>query len=377
MKQVTKGVATVAALAFLAAPALAQDRPRFASITPPTYVMTVTMQVGWAENVKALTQGKIDWELFTGGSLVPALGVPEAVANGVAQAGHTPAGYFPSVYPISNVVGDMGALNPDPLVLASAYADFTSHEPEMIEEFRAANLVYGVSTLATPSYNYICKGDLKSLDDLKGKRVRTNGGVWSRFSESIGMVPVNLPSTELYQAMERGAVDCVAGDTSLIVSFKLSELAESIVGLELSPVFALPLHIYNVDFWRSLTDDQRRAHLDATARAMAAGYMAFASEVNAGKDLAKANGIKLNAPTDDLVAAYDQWVKDGFGGLEKMGVEQLRVANSRDMMDRFATYVTKWTEIFDGVDRSSEDAITAVIKTNLHDKIDVKTYGMK
>ena len=375
MRNFVRGAAICATLARLAVPALA-NQPGFAGISPPTYVMTVTMQTEWAELVKEYTQGAIDWQLYPGGSIVPALGVPDAVASGVVQGGHAPAGYFPSLFPISNVIGDMGALNPDPLVLASAYADFAANEPAMIAEFKAAKVVYGVSTLATPSYNYICKGDLSTLADLKGKRVRTNGGVWSRFSEAIGMVSVNLPSSEIYQAMERGAVDCVAGDPSLIVSFKLDELANSIVRLELSPTFALPLHIYNISYWQSLTDDQRRAHLDASARSMARGYISFVEQVQAGLDLSEKSGIKVNQPSADLTAAYDQWVKDGFGGLEQMGVKDLRVANSREMMDRFVPYIDKWTKLFDGVDRTSEDALTEVIKTNLQDKIDVSTYGM-
>jgi TRAP-type transport system periplasmic protein len=361
----------------IASPALAAKRPRMANFTPPTYVMTTAMHTGWAALVKEYTKGEIDWEVFVGGSLVPATGVPQAVASGVAQGGHVPLGYFPSNFPISNIIGDMGALNPDPLVLASAFADYTSHEPALIKEFLNNNALFGVSTLATPAYNYICKGNFASLADLKGKRVRTNGGVWSRFSESIGMVSVNLPSTEIYSAMERGAVDCVTGDLSLIVSFKLSELAKSVVMLKLSPTFAVTQHLYNVDYWRSLTNEQRRAHLDATARGMARGYLAFEAQVKQGTEVAKSRGINLSEPSADLVAAYNKWVKEGFGGLEKMGVEQLGVAHSKEMMDKFVPYLEKWTKLFEGADRSREDSLTAVIKTNLHDTIDVATYGMK
>lgn len=334
------------------------------------------MQTDWAAEIKEKTGGEINWEIFHAGALVPALGVPDAVATGVAQAGHAPLGYFPSLFPIGNVIGDMGALNPDPLVLAAAFADFASHEPEMQAEFKAANLVYGVATLATPSYNYICRGDLSTLDELKGKKVRTNGGVWSRFSEAIGMVPVNLPSSEIYTALERGAVDCVAGDPSLIVSFKLNELANSIVRLELSPTFAVGSQLTNVEYWQGLTDEQRRIQLDAAAHAMARGYVMFSEQVQAGLDLSAQSGIKVNEPSQDLVAAYNKWVDDGFGGLETMGIKDLKVANTVEMMERFKPYITKWAGLFDGVDRSSADALTSVIKTNLQDTIDVSTYGM-
>ncbi|WP_417209750.1 C4-dicarboxylate TRAP transporter substrate-binding protein [Antarctobacter sp.] len=368
--------AVLAALALTAPAAQAQNRPVFAGFTPPKYVMTEEMQTRWAELIKEASDGAIDWEIFVNGSLVPATGTLEAVGSGIAQAGHIVPAYFPSNLPISNLINDMGALNPDPLVLASAYADFTVNEPVGLKEFANNDILYGAGTIATPSYNFICRGDLKTAEDLQGKRVRTPGGALSRFSQSIGMVPVNLTSSELYTAMERGAVDCVAGDLSLLISFDLAGLADSVVTLPMPPLFALALINYNRTYWQGLSEADRRIHLDATARSMARGFLAFEAQVAEGAILAQEKGIALNAPGDDLVSAFDAWVADGFGGLEAIGRDQFGIEDAGAVMASFEPYVEKWTALFEGVDRTSEDAITEVIKTNLHDRIDVATYGI-
>ena len=47
----------------------------------------------------------------------------------------------------------------------------------------------------------MCSSPMKSLKDLKGKRLRTAGAALSRWAESIGAVPVNVPSSEMYQGV--------------------------------------------------------------------------------------------------------------------------------------------------------------------------------
>ena len=47
----------------------------------------------FAEKIKFLTDGRIEVQVFTGGTLGKALNVSETVKNGIAQAGHTWMGY--------------------------------------------------------------------------------------------------------------------------------------------------------------------------------------------------------------------------------------------------------------------------------------------
>lgn len=45
-------------------------------------------------------------------------------------------------------------------------------------------------------------------------------------------------------------------------------------------------------------------------------------------------------------------------------------------MHRLSGYFDKWAGLLDGVDRTDEDALTALVRANLYDKLDVTTYGM-
>ncbi|WP_339803853.1 hypothetical protein [uncultured Marinobacter sp.] len=43
----------------------------------------------------------------------------------------------------------------------------------------------------------MCRNPVKSLDDLKGKRMRVGAGNWSRWVESVGGVGITMSANEM------------------------------------------------------------------------------------------------------------------------------------------------------------------------------------
>lgn len=367
--------ACIASLVLMSGAAQA-EKAQFSDFVPPSYPMALG-HIAWADAVRKTSNGELDWEVFTAGALLPATGTMQGIASGVVQGGQIAPPYQPSELPIANLVGDMGWLNPDDLVLAVAYADFAVNDKAQYDEYRNNGVIFGAATVSTPVYHYICRGDVRTMDDMKGKRVRVPGGAWARFSEHVGFVPVSIPASEIYSAMERGAVDCVAGDLSQLIGFNLLELANSVVTVPLSPAFASAWIAYNPDYWQGLQDDQRRLLLDETARAMAHTYVLFGNLVSTGRDAAVNKGIAIHEADEALMETYRNWVAGGFGGLDEIARDRLRIQDPKPAMASFQGYLEKWTKLFEGVDRTDEEALTAVIKANLHDKIAVSTYGME
>ena len=69
---------------------------------------------------------------------------------------------------------------------------------------------------------------------------------------------------------------------------------------------------------------------------------------------------------------------DGFGGVTKFAREKLKIAEPEKIMTMYQTrYLDKWTALLKNVDRNNQAAVTAALKTNLFDKLDVATVGMK
>lgn len=364
-------ITRAAALMLLAASPAAAQQYGLSGWLPPTHVMTREIAVGWADKVRGATGGAVDFEVFVGGVLLPPLGTMQGVATGVAQAGHD----VPSELPIANLVGELGHQTPDPMVLTFAYLDYSMNDPQAYQEWRNNGVIPG-ATVSTPLYYYFCRDTPHSLAEMRGKRVRAPGGGWARFTKHAGMVPVNVPASEIYTSMERGAVDCVAADpTQLNTGATIMELTKSMIDLPLSPAYNALHIVYNPDFWKGLSEEQRRQVFDATATAMASALVTFDRESAAAIEEAKAKGVEIIAPDPEFTKAYQDWINDNVGGLFELARSTMGIADPETPFNTMQGYIDKWTALLEGVDRTNVDAVAAVLKSNLFDKVDVATYG--
>jgi TRAP-type C4-dicarboxylate transport system substrate-binding protein len=107
-----------------------------------------------------------------------------------------------------------------------------------------------------PQYVWSAKEPITSLEQLKGRKVRVVGYEASTAMEKIGVVPVRIPSSETYLALQRGTVDAVVANISTVVARNLQE--------QLKYCYKLPITAYTIGLYM-LAD--RYAGLDDTTRA--------------------------------------------------------------------------------------------------------------
>ncbi len=354
----------------------AQAQQMLSTWLEPNHIITLEAHQGWADLVREATNGEIDFEVFVGGALIPAKSTMQGTADGLAQVGFHTATYTPSDLPVSNALADMGFETPDAYVMSFAFGDFMMNDEEGYDDWRKNGVIFGGS-YATPIYYFICREEVKTLDDIKGKRVRMPGGGWARFGQEIGVVGVNVPSSEIYTAFERGSVDCTASDpTHLSSGATLMEVAKTVTMLKMSPFYAGVTYAYNPDFWQGLTDEQRRMLFDQSARAMARMQIHYDKEAEAALEKAKEAGVTLIEPGESLQKAYDDWVAGGVGGMADIARDTHGIEDPEALYARFRPYVEKWEGLLETVDRHDEEALTALIRENLFDPIDVSSYGM-
>lgn len=352
---------------------------KFANSTwlPPTHQASVEMQYNFSDRVRERTNGSIDFEVFPGAALLPAAGTMEGLRTGVAQASIYSPPYAPTEFPILNAIGGIGFVNPDPTVLTFAMADMLLHNPEL-DDWNTQGVVY-IAALGTPTYEYICRteGAGKDMASLQGLKVRTNGGVWTRATAALGMTPVNMPGSEIYTGMERGAVDCLAGDMGhLIGGTKIGELVKSVAMIHLPPVYDTGGIILNKDFWKARTNEERQILLEEGFHSTALVMALYARDVETNLAWAKEKGIEINEPGEDVKAAYKAFLDDGMGGSIKAAKEELGVEDPEKHQAVLIEYINKWTKLLEGVDRTDGEATWAVLKANALADIDPATYRM-
>ena len=113
-------------------------------------------------------------------------------------------------------------------------------------------IVY-TGTYATAPYVIIGSRKVESLADLEGARIRTPGSVWDRWAADVGGVPVNIPSSDMYESLERGITDVVLQPIAALRSYSLWDVARHATLLDLGTYHSLSLLGYSGYTWRDLT----------------------------------------------------------------------------------------------------------------------------
>lgn len=130
-----------------------------------------------------------------------------------------------------------------------------------------------------PPQVVFCKGDVASLADLKGKKIRGSGRMTTKFLEALGAEGVNVAFSEVPGALERSVIDCAVTGSGSGYSAGWWEVTDTLMTLPLGgwdPVVTA----MNMDKWNSLSDETKSliatevaAKFEAPAWASAAASM--------------------------------------------------------------------------------------------------------
>lgn len=204
-------VAAVAALS-LAGTAIAADTHYFRMATGWTGgpLMEIGSQA-FAQRVAELSGGRIEIEVFPGGTLGPALQVSETVQQGVADMGHLWIGWDWGADPTTVLFGGYAGSFDTERMLHWLYRGGGA---ELQAEFRmeTMGLVSMPLFIRTAEVFLHSRKPVRSLEDLSGLRLRT-AGAWLEMAKTLGAAPVTMPGAEVYPALERGVVDAVEWGT--------------------------------------------------------------------------------------------------------------------------------------------------------------------
>ena len=166
---------------------------------------------GFADTVKKMTGGRISIEVFPAGTLGPALKVSETVKNGVAQMGHLWIGYDWGADPTAVLFGGYAGSTDTEKMLHWLYRDGGA---ELQAEWRKEkfDLISMPLCARTAEVFLHSRKPVKTLDDLKGLKLRT-AGAWLEISKGMGAAPVTMPGGDVYPSLERGAIDATEWGT--------------------------------------------------------------------------------------------------------------------------------------------------------------------
>jgi TRAP-type transport system periplasmic protein len=206
----------------------------------------------WVKQVEDATQGRVKLEVFPSQTLIKGIDMWKGIRSGIADMGWCVQGYWPEQTPLSDVM----SLPFLPLTTAEKGSEVLW---KLYEKFPSMQKEYGEIQpllLHTSSANLlVSKKPVKTLEDLKGMKVRTLGGPPTEMAKALGAVPTLIPMPDVYQSLDKGVVDGAAAPWEAIHAFRLYEVAKSYTE---APFYGAYFSVCaNKAKWESLPKDVR------------------------------------------------------------------------------------------------------------------------
>jgi len=202
--------ATAAASATIAAPAIAQSNPtlnwRMASSFPRSLETLFGTGDLFCKYVAEASDGKFNIRHFPPGEIVPALQVMDAVGNNTIECGHTCGYYYYGKDPAfcfdTTIPFGLNARQMNSWVFEG---DGQTLLRELFKTQHVVNFAMGNTGVQMGGWY---RKEIKSVDDLKGLKMRTAGFAGEILSR-LGVVPQQLAGSDVYPALEKGTLDAV------------------------------------------------------------------------------------------------------------------------------------------------------------------------
>lgn len=251
-QKMTCWLAATMSACVLASPVMAKDF-RLGLITPPTHIWTQAANE-FAQDVKTGTAGKHSVAVFPAAQLGNEAQMLQQLQTGALDMA------FLTIAELSNRSPNLGALYAPYLVGNVSQAGALLRTPvanKLLADLPSKAGVVGIGYGMGGMRQILSKGEVKTADDLKGKKIRiTPFEPIKDFYTALGTAPTPLPLSAVFDALSNGQVDAVDMDLEVIWGLKLYNNANTII---LSNHMMFPMvGVVSARVWAGLSPAERK-----------------------------------------------------------------------------------------------------------------------
>lgn len=158
-----------------------------------------------SKTVKALSGGKFEISVHPAGELMPAFGVVDALQADNIDMAQSAAYYFTGKDPIFA----FSCAVPFGLTArqSAAWKKYGNGAKLMDAFFEKYNFFTASGGNTGTQMGGWYRKEIKTVEDLKGLKMRMGGGVFGEAMAKLGVVAQNMPAGDIYQALEKGTLD--------------------------------------------------------------------------------------------------------------------------------------------------------------------------
>ena len=266
---------------------------RFSVYFPLHYPVMKEGLIPWQEMVEKESKGQIVFRNFPNAVLNTTRHGFRATMSDICDITHG--------YPFTQFASfNLSHVNDLPFALINQQGGALAMEtlyPKYLKEEYEKMGVYLAYWVVTSPYNIISKKPIRTIDDLKGLKIRSGGGYASDILEALGAVPVVVAGPELYTSFQTGIVDGLLHMDAAVVSYKLHELGKYVLQININRL-GIP-YAMNKKFFDALSPERKRFFYDKLRQASQMAAVAYDIDDVYAKRVLKEQGVEFTYFSDD------------------------------------------------------------------------------
>lgn len=357
----------------LAAPAFARDLKLGSGVLP-----THTNHIGYEAFAKTLKEKAPEMNVrILPMSFLNSTQTFAGIRDGVVDLGFVLAPLLPSEFPEAQLPINLAMLGSSGFAMAGAMTEYLFTCDECLAEKLKANHVYLGSVAAGP-YWILSSKKITTLEEIKGKKLRSGAAPWSRWAQDVGAVAMSITPNEIFEAMSQGTLDGAIVPISELTNLRLVDVVKHITtDAPMGTYHGMEILNVNRNTWKSLTDAQRRAVLDSAAMGSAVITLRFLGDVDRNFAEAKKKNIQIHKASPELIARSKAFAEADLPRVAATAEKEYGIKNAPAKAERFRQLVNKWEKLIpNDVEKLDAKVLAEIYQREIYSKIDPKKYGL-
>ncbi len=223
-------------------------------IIPPKHLRYIHVIEPWIRMIEQRTKGGVKITPYFSNALAPMTEIFNSTVSGVADISEGIAYATPGRFPLSESVmlPELGLKTS--LSCSKALWHLYKTFPEVRNEYAGVKMLW---LHVTPGTKIITrKKPVRTLEDLKGLKIRVSGTTAVKIGKALGFTPVSMPMGDLYLALEKGVIDGVVLPTEILISRRLVEVTKYVTDIDLGHDSFFV--IMNQNTWNKLPEEIKK-----------------------------------------------------------------------------------------------------------------------
>lgn len=346
---------------------------KWGTFTPPQSEVPRMVMKMFNDEVKAKTNGAVEFKLYTGGSLVGPRDTLSGIRDGIVDGGFIVPAFVVSSLPNQNMISDSASFVSDAVTAAGAAAQTMMLDcPECQGDFHKMGSIT-LGGMGLNAYIIQCGKPVNAIEDFKGLKIRVAISASGRWVQHLGAVPVGgMPPTDIVTAMQRGQIDCAVALPSWLYTFSLADSVKHIVTMPQGNAHGTSGLVFSLRLWDSLSRDQKQVLLHAAPKAIAHATIEteYVTPKTKLEPVIKKHHITEWKGDAKLRASWTEFMKGEkeatIGIAVKRGIDK---AVATRVIEKHIANAAKWKKIADEVG-SDEKKFADALWKEIYSKVD-------